>query len=120
MERMRDKWNCYDFQHFINGIKKENPRHVSKQLSAIEQFLDSEKPERALVAEVMRICCKNFRYQFSQFKVVYEYTKAGRSLSGTENMTVAMKSDPVDYKSLEIYGRVFNERVAQTRKEATV
>ena len=31
-----------------------------------------------------------------------------------------MKSDPVDYKSLEIYGRVFNERVAQTRKEATV
>lgn len=120
MERMRDKWNCYDFQHFINGIKKENPRHISKQLSAIEQFLDSEKPERALVAEVMRICCKNFRYQFSQFKVVYEYTKAGRSLSGTENMTVAMKSDPVDYKSLEIYGRVFNERVAQTRKEATV
>jgi hypothetical protein len=120
MERMRDKWNCYDFQHFINGIKKENPRHISKQLSAIEQFLDSEKPERALVAEVMRICCKNFRYQFSQFKVVYEYTKAGRSFSGTENMTVAMKSDPVDYKSLEIYGRVFNERVAQTRKEATV
>lgn len=30
MERMRKRWNCYDFQHFINGVKKENPRHIAK------------------------------------------------------------------------------------------
>ena len=23
MERLRSKWSFYDFQHFINGIKKE-------------------------------------------------------------------------------------------------
>ena len=84
MERLRSQWNCYDFQHFINGVKKENPRHIAKQLGAIEQFLNAENPDKSLVAEVMKICCKNFRYQFSQFKVVYDYTKAGRSLSGTE------------------------------------
>lgn len=61
MERLCDKWNCYDFQHFINGVKKENPRHISKQLGAIEQFLDSENPDRALVADVMKRCCDNYR-----------------------------------------------------------
>ena len=70
MERLRGKWNCYDFQHFINGVKKENPRHISKQLRAIEQFLDSENPDKSLVAQVMKECCQKYRYQFSQFKVV--------------------------------------------------
>ena len=119
MERLRNRWNCYDFQHFINGVKKENPRHIAKQLGAIEQFLNAENPERDLVAEVMKICCKNFRYQFSQFKVVYEYTKAGRSLIGTEGAEAAMKADPVDYRNLEIYNRAFADRVASTRGEVT-
>ena len=75
MERLRSKWNCYDFQHFINGIKKENPRHISKQLRAIEQFLDAENPDKSLVAQVMKECCQKYRYQFSQFKVVYSLAK---------------------------------------------
>lgn len=54
MERLRRKWNCYDFQHFINGVKKENPRHVSKQLRAIEQFLDVENPNKSLIAQMMK------------------------------------------------------------------
>ena len=119
MERLRSQWNCYDFQHFINGVKKENPRHTSKQLGAIEQFLNAESPDKSLVAEVMKICCKNFRYQFSQFKVVYEYTKAGRSLTGTEGTEAAMKADPVDYRQLSVYDKAFAERVASTSKEAT-
>ena len=76
MERLRGKWNCYDFQHFINGVKKENPRHISKQLRAIEQFLDSENPDKSLVAQVMKECCQKYRYQFSQFKVVYSLCKS--------------------------------------------
>ena len=119
MERLRSQWNCYDFQHFINGVKKENPRHISKQLSAIEQFLNAENPDKSLVAEVMKICCKNFRYQFSQFKVVYEYTKAGRSLAGSEGTEAAMKSDPVAYRQLSAYDKAFADRVASTGKEAT-
>ena len=120
MERLRDQWNCYDFQHFINGIKKENPRHISKQLGAIEQFLNAENPEKSLVAEVMKICCKNYRYQFSQFKVVYEYTKASRSPSGSEGFNNAMKADSVDYRKLDAYNKAFTERVARTREEALV
>ena len=112
-ERMRAKWNCYDFQHFINGVKKENPRHIAKQLGAIEQFLDAENPERSLVAEVLKICCKNFRYQFSQFKVVFEYTKAGRSLVGTEGTTAALGNPPVDYKQMDVYSKAFEARVAR-------
>ena len=112
-ERMRAKWNCYDFQHFINGVKKENPRHIAKQLGAIEQFLDAENPERSLVAEVLKICCKNFRYQFSQFKVVFEYTKAGRSLVGTERISAALGNPPVDYKQMDVYSKAFEARVAR-------
>lgn len=120
LQRLRDKWNCYDFQHFINGIKKENPRHISKQLGAIESFLNSEKPDRALVADVLKICCKYFRYQFSQFKVVYEYTKAGKSLTETDGFKNLQTSDPVEYKSLDVYGKAFNDRVNSTRKGAPV
>ncbi|MDO5573739.1 MAG: hypothetical protein Q4G60_07155 [bacterium] len=120
MERLRDKWNCYDFQHFINGVKKENPRHISKQLGAIEQFLNAEKPERELVAQVLKICCENYRYQFSQFKVVYSYTKAGRSLSETEGFKVVMKSDSVEYKGLDIYTRAFQERLVCSGEEAAL
>ncbi len=120
MERLRKQWNCYDFQHFINGIKKENPRHISKQLGAIEQFLNAENPDRTLVAEVMKICCNNFRYQFSQFKVVYEYTKAGKSLTTTEGFKASLNSDVVEYKNLEVYGKAFNERVNRSVEEAVV
>ena len=120
MERLRDKWNCYDFQHFINGVKKENPRHISKQLGAIERFLDSEDPDRKLVADVLKICCKNFRYQFSQFKVVYEYTKAGKSLTETSGFKASQESDPVEYKDLKVYGKAFNDRVNNTGKEAAI
>ena len=120
MERLRGKWNCYDFQHFINGVKKENPRHISKQLGAIERFLDAEDPDRKLVADVLKICCKNFRYQFSQFKVVYEYTKAGKSLTETDGFKVSQEADPVEYKDLETYSRAFNDRANDAGKEAAV
>ena len=59
MESLRRKWNCYSFQHFINGFKKENPRHLHQQLAAVERFLDAEQPERELVSQVMEECCRN-------------------------------------------------------------
>lgn len=120
MERLRGRWNCYDFQHFINGVRKENPRHISKQLGAIEQFLNSEAPDRGLVADVMKVCCKNFRYQFSQFKTVYELTKAGRDVAGSEGVSAALSAEPVDYKPLATYNRAFADRVALTKEEVRV
>ncbi|GHU63494.1 hypothetical protein AGMMS49983_07060 [Clostridia bacterium] len=103
-ERLRDRWNCYDFQHFINGFKKENPRHLFKQLSAVEEFLNTEDPPRDLVAEVMAECCARFRYQFTQFRAVYEAKKAG---------TLPAASVPlndVQQASLDIYQQAFLER----------
>ena len=118
MERLRSKWNCCDFQHFVNGVKKENPRHLTKQFRAIEQFLDSEKPERSLVAIVLKHCCEDFRYRFTQFKAVYEYEKAVNNSVRSRDMIHAEQSEPVEYKDMGIYGRAFNKLVDETIKEA--
>ncbi|MCD8053703.1 MAG: hypothetical protein LUF00_06610, partial [Lachnospiraceae bacterium] len=117
MERLRVKWNCYDFQHFINGVKKENPRHISKQLRAIEQFLDREKPDKALVAQVMKECCAKYRYQFSQFKVVFDLARAGRELS-TDDSRAQVPTGDVAYTDLSVYAKAFSERTAG--KEAAI
>lgn len=111
-ERLRARWNCHDFQHFINGVKKENPRHVSQQLGAIEQFLESENPDRSLVAQVMRECCEHFRYRFSQFRAVYSLAKAGRELS----VPGSGREVPggVEYKDMSAYAKAFQSRVKDT------
>lgn len=107
MESLRRKWNCCSFQHFINGFKKENPRHIYKQLKAVESFLDAEQPGRELVAQVMDECCRNYRYQFSQFKVVYELEKAGR-------MSAAVfEFNEVQHQDMAVYSKAFQERCGQ-------
>ena len=113
MERLGKKWGCYDFQHFINGVKKENPRHVAMQLRAIEQFLDAEDPDKSLVAQVMKECCEKYRYQFSQFKAVYSLARAGRELS-TDDSRKAVPSGDVEYKDLAAYAEAFDSRVRET------
>jgi hypothetical protein len=107
VESLRRKWNCYDFQHFINGFKKENGRFIYKQLKAVEEFLDSENAERDLVADVMKECCRTFRYQFSQFKVVYERAKASRMSTA---LSVPAPIIDVQHVSMEIYQTAFLER----------
>ena len=109
VERLRVKWNCYDFQHFINGFKKENPRHLARQLSAVERFLDAEQPERELVAQVMDLCCRDFRYRYTQFKAVFALVKAGRS----EPKRVAFNE--VQKQDLEVYQRAFARRCEPER-----
>jgi len=103
-ERLRLRWNCYDFQHFINGFKKENPRHLYKQLSAVEAFLEGEDPPNKLVAAVMGECCLNYRYQYMQFKAVYDRMKASQAPFLTSGI------DEVQYTKLDTYQRAFIER----------
>jgi hypothetical protein len=107
VESLRAKWNCYDFQHFINGFKKENGRFIYKQLKAVEGFLDSANPERDLVADVMKECCRDFRYQFSQFKVVYERMAAGRMPA---ELSTPMAVTDVEHATMETYQLAFLER----------
>lgn len=103
-ERMRKRWNCHDFQHFINGFKKENPRHLGKQLLAVEDFLLTENPPEDIVAAVMKECCQKFRYRFSQFKAVYYQMKAG--FAGAS----VYAAPSVQNTGLEIYQKAFMER----------
>ena len=106
-ERLRARWNCYDFQHFINGFKKENPRHLFKQLSAVGAFLEAEDPQRDLVATVMAECCRCCRYQFSQFKAVYDRAKVQQS------PICALPMDKVQHARLEMYQQAFLERCGE-------
>jgi hypothetical protein len=105
-ERMRKRWNCYDFQHFINGFRKENPRHLFKQLSAVEAFLDAESPTKELVTAVMVECCRDFRYQFSQFKAVYDRAKVQVIPTRITHINA------VQHATLSAYQRAFVERSA--------
>lgn len=109
-ERLRKKWNCYDFQHFVNGVKKENPRYICQQLTAIEDFLDKEKPELSFVAIVFKQCCETFRYRFSQFKVTYQLVKDGQ-VSGN-----AYTCSDVQTQDLSFYAQAFKNRCSSGEK----
>lgn len=113
MESMRRKWNCYSFQHFINGFKRENPRNLQQQLSAVERFLDSEHPDRDLVSQVMDACCKDLRYRFSQFKIIYQLAKAGRS-----SQPVLVDMNDVQRQDMDVYQKAFRERCDSGRVQA--
>jgi hypothetical protein len=109
VERLRAKWNCVSFQHFVNGFKKENPRHLTAQFGAVEKFLESEAPDRRLVADVMDICCENFRYRFTQFRAVYFSAKAGRVAPGTE------PQPEVQHQNMDAYREAFEALCADGR-----
>ncbi len=103
-ERLRDKWNNFSFQAFINGLKKENPRHIRKQLRALEKFLETENPPKGLVAEVMGQCCQESIFRYSRFESIYHLRKAGI----TGDMPVTSVS--VQQQNMEYYSRVFAQR----------
>jgi hypothetical protein len=109
-ERMRSKYNCIDFQHLINGFKKENgERHLAKQLGAVERLLDAERPSSALVGEVFHVCCRDWRYRFSQFEQVYQECKARRT-DGSGMLSTPVSD--VQKRSLESYQAAFKRRCA--------
>lgn len=112
VENLRHKWNCCSFQAFINGLKKENPRHLCRQLSAIERFLDAQRPERELVSSVMEACCQDHKYHFSQFKVVYELMKARRYTPALVEFHDIQRQD------LSVYKQAFLERCDSGRCRA--
>lgn len=65
----------------------------------------------------MKECCRKFRYQFSQFKVVYELARAGREID-TDDCRSQVPAGDVDYTDLSVYAKAFKERTAG--KEAAV
>ncbi|MDR1184064.1 MAG: hypothetical protein LBK67_04635 [Coriobacteriales bacterium] len=104
VERLRSKYNCFKFQHLINGFRKENGRHLTKQLIALENFLDSERPDPGLVSEVFCVCCEHWRYKITQFRATYELVKAGRASA------LSIQMSDVDKRGLEGYQEAFRLR----------
>ena len=103
-ERLRKRWNCHDFQHFINGFKKRHTRHLYKQLSAVEDLLEYENPPDYIVAKLMAECCEHYYYSFSQFqsalnRMKYQY----------KQMSVP-QTNKIKYAALDRYEQAFFER----------
>ena len=108
-ERLRQKWNCAEFQHLVNGFKKENPRHLAAQLRQVELLLDAERPDRSLVTEVINRCCRELRYRFTQFKAVYELTAATWAARG-EADAEPPAMDEVQARGMERYREAYRRR----------
>ena len=107
VEQMREKWNCYDFQHFINGVKKENPRYLKEQFSAISAFLDKEAPDRKTVADAVKYACEKYRYTFKQFRAAFLLVKTGQLSDNVYEATDVQKQD------LKVYANAFRARCEQ-------
>lgn len=104
VERMRSKWNCVDFQHFVNGVKKENPRYLVEQFIQIEDLFNRNNADRATVAVVMKQCCENWRYRYSQVKKVYEDVSSGKVADNGYHAADVQKQD------MSIYQAAFDAR----------
>jgi CHAD domain-containing protein len=98
----------------VNGVKKENPRYLTKQFSLIEDYLEKEAPDRRLVAKVMTYCCEHYRYQFGQFSAVFEAMKPVKPLDGE------LFCSDVQKKDLGTYQKAFDDRVATAGGKAAV
>ena len=111
-ERMRVKCNCVEFQHFINGFKRENPeRHLGKQLAAVERYLDDNHASRAMAAEVMAVCCRQYRYRFTQFKAVYD-EMSERRIEHSDMVVMASPAGDVETRDMGRYQAAFESRCA--------
>jgi len=52
----------------------------------------------------MEACCRDFRYRFSQFKVIFELAKAGH------NDPAIVAFNDVQQHDLDVYQRAFERR----------
>ena len=115
MESLRKKWNCYDSQHFINGVKKENPRYVADQLRAIDKYLDEQALTKTFVAMVLKECCEHYSYRFTQIQAVFEVLKSEEAAKDEES--AAYPHAGVEYKGMDVYTKAFQDRVVKAEVE---
>ena len=107
VQRMREKWNCADFQHFVNGVKKENPRYLNEQFRAIEGFLNQMNPEKKEVSQLLHYCCEHYRYKAAQFMDAY------RQLIGDSTRIQIRTALDVGSRSLTEYQRIFDQKAKE-------
>ena len=66
---------------------------------------------------VMKECCENYRYKFSQFKAVFEFRKAEEKATCEEETKFQQAEASVEYKGLEVYSKAFQDRIAKAEVE---
>lgn len=112
-ERLRRKYDCVEFQHFVNGFKRENPeRHLGKQLLAVERCLDDNHASRALAAEVIAACCRGYRYRYTQFKAVFDLLSDQGADDRANVVMLEAPAGDVETRGMQSYQAAFESRCA--------
>lgn len=103
--------------NWVCKVCKDLPNYAGMYLYQREREKNQLKNVKDRRADLILL---KYYYAFSQFKVVYEYVKAGRSLADSDGARVVVSSDRVEYKDLSVYGKAFQERVNRSGQEAAV
>ena len=112
-ERLRRKYDCVEFQRFVNGFKRENPeRHLGKQLLAVERCLDDNHASRALAAEVIAACCRGYRYRYTQFKAVFDLLSDQGADDRANVVMLEAPAGDVETRDMQSYQAAFESRCA--------
>lgn len=111
VEEMRRHWDCPDFQHFVNGIKKDaKGRYLNERFNNVYQQLLAEDPDPRDVACLMKYCCEHLRYAPSQISDSWELLKKSPSLADSEAAAAAPHAESRD---LAIYQKIFDHLASE-------
>ncbi|MCD8204591.1 MAG: DDE-type integrase/transposase/recombinase [Coprobacillus sp.] len=111
-ERLRENWPCNCLQEFINGVHEAYPRHIGKQLQAIESLLKSEKPDVNLVALTLDECCSQKKFSESAFKAFLTRIKAER-MADLSIYAGSANSKPVQLQDKSFYEKAVKSRTVK-------
>ena len=64
---------------------------------------------------VMKECCEHYRYQFGQFRAVFEAMKSESAAKGEESAEYSHAG--VEYKGMDVYTKAFQERIVKAEVE---
>jgi hypothetical protein len=67
---------------------------------------------------VMKECCENYRYKYSQFKAVFDLRKAEAQATGEEGIMYRQTGTGVEYKGMDVYAKAFQDRVVKAEVTA--
>lgn len=107
VEKLRRRWDCRDFEHFVNGIKKEaKGRYLDERFEAIYQYFDAKDLDRKSAAKLMAYCCDNWRYTPSQVRDSWELLQKSPGLVGYPDQG---QTPHAESRSLDVYQKVFDQ-----------
>ena len=98
-------------------VYSNNYEDFISAVDAFDRYLNEQEPTKSFVAMVMKECCENYRYQFSQFKAVFELRMVELKSTGEEGTTFRQTGTGVEYKGMDVYTKAFQDRVVKAEVE---